>query len=159
MFVEVEMEDVIDTPLSDAPFLVLKEKSGNRCCTIHVGFMEAHNIVNQCEGIRPPRPMTHDLILDMLEKAGAHMKAVHIVREMAHTYFATVQIESNTGAIEGVDARPSDAINLALKKKCPIYLEEDLFTRHTHQQNESDFEQIISPLLMKARTHSGRKHR
>ncbi len=158
MFVEVELEDVIDTPLSEAPFLVLKEKNGNRCCTIHVGFMEAHNIVNQFEGICPPRPMTHDLILDMLEKAGVRMKAVHIVKEQAHTYFATVQIESNNETIERVDARPSDAITLALKNNCPIYLKEDLFA-HMGRRNESPFEQILSPLLLKARAHTGREHR
>ncbi|RLE18450.1 MAG: bifunctional nuclease family protein [Acidobacteria bacterium] len=159
MFVEVELEDVIDTPLSEAPFLVLKEKKGNRCCTIRVGFMEAHNIVNQFEGVHAPRPMTHDLILDMLEKAGAHMKAVQIVKEKAHTYYAIVQIESNSGTIERVDARPSDAITLALKKNCPIYLKEDLFARHLDRQNASEFEQIISPLLLKVTSHPGRKHR
>ena len=159
MFVEVELEDVIDTPLSEAPFLLLKEKGGNRCCTIHIGFVEAHNIVNQWEGVCPPRPMTHDLILDMLEKAGAKMKAVHIVKEQAHTYFATVQLESNNGKIERVDARPSDAITLALKKNCPIYLKEELFTRKHPRQNNATFEQIISPLLMKAHTHSRGKLR
>jgi len=159
VFVEVELKDVIDTPLSEAPFLVLKERNGKRCCTIHVGFMEAHNIVNQCEGVQPPRPMTHDLILDMLEKAGATMKAVHIVREMEHTYFATVQIESNGGKIERVDARPSDAITLALKKNCPIYLKEDLFSHHPSRSNDSKFEQILSPLLMKAQMRAGRNHR
>jgi len=159
VFVEVELEDIIDTPLSESPFLVLKERSGNRCCTIHVGFMEAHNIVNQCDGVHPPRPMTHDLILDMLERAGATMKAVHIVREMEHTYFATVQIESNSGNIEGVDARPSDAITLALKRNCPIYLKEDLFSKHSGQRRiDSGFEQILSPLLIKAQTRTRRKH-
>ncbi len=160
MFVEIELEDVIDTPLSDAPFLVLKEKKGSRCCTIHIGFMEAQNIVNQFEGIRPPRPMTHDLILDILEKTGARMKAVHIVKEQAHTYFATVQIENVNGNIERVDARPSDAITLALKKNCPIFIKEELFSRKkkTYKQTETALEQILNPILMKNRTHSRRKH-
>ncbi|NOZ12811.1 MAG: bifunctional nuclease family protein [Acidobacteria bacterium] len=160
MFVEIELKDVIDTPLSDAPFLILKEKKGNRCCTIHIGFMEAQNIVNQFEGICPPRPMPHDLILDMLEKAGARMKAVHIVKEQAHTYFATVQIENINGNIERVDARPSDAITLALKNNCPIFIKEELFSRskNNRKQNESTLEQILNPILMKGRTHSRRKH-
>jgi len=78
---------------------------------------------------------------------------------MEHTYFATVQIESNSGNIEGVDARPSDAITLALKRNCPIYLKEDLFSKHSGQRRiDSGFEQILSPLLIKAQTRTRRKH-
>ena len=153
MFVKVELEDVIDNPFFEAPFLVLKEKDGQRCCTIDVGLMEATIIANQCEGVVPPRPMPHDLMVDALTKAGASVKAVYIESEKSHTYYATVHIENKSSGVEQVDARPSDAILLALKENCPIYLNERLFTGdqcHSSAKEPDVLDALMIPLLKRS---------
>jgi len=127
MFVEVELMDVVENPLGSAPIVVLKEKEGERVCCIQICIMEAGTIADELDGIMTPRPMPHDLLLDVLDQFGAELDGVYIEREMASTYYASMRLHNGTGKSIVLDARPSDAITIALKNSRPIFMKEKLF--------------------------------
>lgn len=127
MFVEVELMDVVEHPLGSAPIVVLKEKEGERVCCIQIGIMEASTIADEMEGIMTPRPMPHDLLIEVLEQFHGELDGVYIEREQASTYFASMHVRNGSGRSIVVDARPSDAITIALKNNRPIFMKDILF--------------------------------
>ena len=131
MFVEIELRDILEHPLGNGSVLVLQEREGNRVCLISVGPVEASTLADQVEGVVAPRPMTHDLIVDLLSCSDAAMTGTYIERESASTYYASIQIEKEGGEVKRIDARPSDAITLALKQSSPIYIRESLLNCET----------------------------
>ncbi len=125
MFVEAELKKLIDHPLIDSPVLLLKEKSGKRYLSMRIGIFEANTIANEMEGVRAPRPMPHDLIIQLLNGLNANLKAVYIKEHSDNVYFATIEIETNNKILT-IDSRPSDAITIAIKYKKPIFINEEL---------------------------------
>ncbi|KXB98404.1 MAG: hypothetical protein AA908_03170 [Chlorobi bacterium NICIL-2] len=99
--------------------LILKETSGERRLPIVIGAPEAHAIAAEMEGIKPTRPMTHDLLKNIIEQAGGTVSEVCIVELRESIFYAQITIE---GLDLQVDARPSDAIALALRFDAPIYV-------------------------------------
>lgn len=136
MFVEVELMDVVEHPLGSAPIVVLKEKDGDRLCCIQIGIIEADAIADEMDGIMAPRPMPHDLLTDLLDQFGARLEGVYIEREMASTYFASLRLQNENGKPIVIDARPSDAIAVALKNSRPIFMKDKLF--QMKKQNDTD---------------------
>jgi bifunctional DNase/RNase len=110
----------IDLP-AGVPMLLLREVDGTRGLPIWIGAAEASAIANVLEGATPPRPLTHDLMADLLEALGHTLTAVKITEVEEGTFYAVIEVDG-----EQVSARPSDAVALALRVGAPIYAAEDV---------------------------------
>jgi bifunctional DNase/RNase len=110
----------IDLP-AGVPMLLLREVDGTRGLPIWIGAAEASAIANALEGATPPRPLTHDLMADLLEALGHTLTAVKITEVEEGTFYAVIEVDG-----EQVSARPSDAVALALRVGAPIYAAEDV---------------------------------
>ena len=104
------------------PIVVLKDPDNKLNLPIWIGPLEAASMATELEGIRPQRPMTHDLLRNMLGELGATVEAVEITELRENTYFARIQVKTREGATLEIDSRPSDAIAVALRTKSPIYV-------------------------------------
>lgn len=104
--------------------LILKEIAGDRRLPIIIGSFEAQHIALELEGIKPPRPLTHDLLKSIIEQLGFSISYVYINELRDGTFFAKIKMD--VGSIDEIDARPSDAIALALKFSVPIYVSEEV---------------------------------
>jgi bifunctional DNase/RNase len=104
--------------------LILKEIAGERRLPIIIGSFEAQHIALELEGIKPPRPLTHDLLKNIIEQLGFSLSYVYINELRDGTFFAKIKMD--VGSIDEIDARPSDAIALALKFSVPIYVAEEV---------------------------------
>jgi bifunctional DNase/RNase len=118
-FIEMEVKGVRLDAIGNAPVVLLADKEGKKALPIWIGLLEANAIDKELKNISSPRPMTHDLLHSILSQVQVKVKEVRIVDLKDHTYYATLFLKLNKGVIE-VDARPSDAIILALKSKIPI---------------------------------------
>lgn len=103
------------------PIMVLNDKENRRALPIWIGTAEASAIIRQLEGIQTSRPMTHDLIQAVLDQCALQLIRVEINDLDADTYFASIYLEDSDGNETAIDARPSDAVALALKTESPIY--------------------------------------
>ncbi len=120
-FVEMEVKGVRLDAIGNSPVVVLADKEGKRALPIWVGLLEANAIDKELRNETSPRPMTHDLLYSILMQTHAKAKEVRIVALKDNTYYATLFLKLNKGVIE-LDARPSDAIVIALKSKAPIFV-------------------------------------
>ncbi len=120
-FVQMEVKGVRLDPVAQNPVVILADKAENRVIPIWIGILEASAIEKELKNTTSPRPMTHDLLYSILGHVEARVKEVKIMDLKEHTYFATLYLTVNKRVIE-VDARPSDAIIIALKSKAPIYV-------------------------------------
>src|SRR5688572_5019712 len=100
--------------------VLLKDLEGHKILPIWIGPGEARAIALELEGVAPPRPLSHDLLLDTLRLAGAHVMRVVINDLMDDTFYATIELDTPQG-VKLIDSRPSDAIALAVRAKCPIF--------------------------------------
>jgi bifunctional DNase/RNase len=120
-FIEMEVKGVTLDAIGHNPVVLLADKEGKKALPIWIGLLEANAIDKELNNIAAPRPMTHDLLHSILTQVSVKVKEVRIVDLKDHTYYATLFLKLNKGVIE-VDARPSDAIILALKSKIPIFV-------------------------------------
>ncbi len=109
-------------PNSKLPIVVLKDPDNRMNLPIWIGPLEANAIATEQEGIRPQRPMTHDLIRDLLAEFGANVEAAEITELRDTTYFARLILKTREGRSLEIDSRPSDAIAVAIRTKSPIYV-------------------------------------
>ncbi len=118
-FIEMEVKGLSLDTVGQTPVVILADKEGKKALPIWIGILEADAIKRELENITTPRPMTHDLLYSILGKAEAKVKEVKIVDLKNNTYYAKLFLILNKQVIE-IDARPSDAIIIALKSKTPI---------------------------------------
>ena len=104
--------------------LILKEIGGERRLPIIIGSFEAQHIALELEGIKPPRPLTHDLVRNIIEQLGFSISYVYINELRDGTFYAKIKMD--VGSVDEIDSRPSDAIALALKFAVPIYVSEEV---------------------------------
>ena len=109
-------------PSTKMPIVVLKDPDNKLNLSIWVGPLEATAMATELEGIRPPRPLTHDLLRNLLAEFGATVEAAEITELRENTYFARIEMKSREGGALQIDSRPSDAISIALRTKSPIYV-------------------------------------
>jgi len=128
MDVEVELSRIIINETSEQQIIVLKERNGGRSFPIVIGIVEIFAIDRRLKGIIPPRPMTHDLLGNVIENLGTKIEKIVINDLRNHTFYATIHLNSNGQTIE-VDSRPSDAIALGIASKAPIYVAEHVFDK------------------------------
>jgi uncharacterized protein len=122
MQVEMEVTGLTLDPVNNAPVVLLKERSGKRVLPIWIGIIEASAIAFELEKVHLSRPMTHDLLKSIVEALGGVVERVIVVDMRDNTYFAVVRIHREGLSLD-IDARPSDAIALALRTKSPILCE------------------------------------
>lgn len=128
MDVEVELSRIIINETSDQQVIVLKERNGKRSFPIVIGIVEIFAIDRRLKGIKPPRPMTHDLLDSIIENLGAKIEKIIISDLRNHTFYANICLSLN-GRIIKIDSRPSDAIALGVASNAPIYVAEDVFEK------------------------------
>jgi len=116
-------------PATKMPFLIMKDSEGIYSLPIWVGIFEASAIALQMEGIKPKRPMTHDLLNGILEKLNIKVLKVEIHDIKESTFFASLCLEKPGGKKITIDARPSDSIALALRQDAPIFISEDVIVK------------------------------
>ena len=121
LFIEMEVSGVRMDVLGQNPVVILADKEGKKALPIWIGLLEASAIDRELKNITTTRPMTHDLLHSILGQVHAKVKEVKIVELRDHTYYAKLFLMVDKEMIE-VDARPSDAIIMALKSKAPVYV-------------------------------------
>jgi len=123
--VRMQLSRIIINENADQQYIFLREVDGERSFAIVIGLFEATSIDRRVKGNRGPRPLTHDLIANIVDQMGGEIAEVHITELKDATYFAKLKIIHNGETLE-VDSRPSDAIALAVTVNAPIYVVEDV---------------------------------
>jgi hypothetical protein len=125
MLLEMVISGLTIDPVNNSPIVLLQEKNGSAVVPIWIGAVEASAIAFELEGIKLPRPMTHDLLKSVIEALGGQVERVAVVALRDNTYFAVVEI-TQAGRELQIDARPSDAIALALRVGAPVFCDESV---------------------------------
>ena len=125
MEVEMKIRGLMMDPVMQTPIVILKDVTGNTILPIWVGMYEANAIALEIEKISTPRPMTHDLIKTLLMGMETGIRKVVVNELKDDTFFALIWLEKD-GKLVSVDSRPSDALALALRLDCPIYVDEQV---------------------------------
>jgi hypothetical protein len=126
--VRVELARVIIAETTDQQVIVLREKDGGRSFPIIIGIFEAVAIDRRIKGIEIPRPLTHDLLESVIRHMGGRLERVVVNDLRDNTFYALLHIARN-GEDIAVDARPSDAIALAVRARCPVYVEDSVLDK------------------------------
>lgn len=135
MPVQMQLSRIIISEIHEQQIIYLKEVGGSRQFPIMIGIFEATSIDRRVKNIQPPRPLTHDLICNVVEQMGGELDSVVITELREHTYFARLRIKKDGEIIE-VDSRPSDAIAVAVTcdPALPIYVSEEVLDDASQQQ-------------------------
>jgi bifunctional DNase/RNase len=136
MSVEMKIKGLMIDPVTQMPIIILKDTSGDVVLPIWVGLFEANAIAVQLEKIVSPRPMTHDLLRNVIEELSARVDRVVITDLRENTFFALIHVTRN-GQHVTIDARPSDAMALALRSGVPILVEESVLEKSSVSGEES----------------------
>ena len=141
MPVQMELKRIIISEVHEQQIIVLREVDGERSFPIVIGIFEATSIDRRVKNIVPPRPLTHDLIVSVIDQLGGDLQDIVISDLQDHTYFAKLRVRREGELIE-IDCRPSDAIAVAVTAKVPIWVAEDVLAtspaalrpaaRHSH---------------------------
>jgi bifunctional DNase/RNase len=123
--VEMTIKGLMVDPITNMPIIVLRDEEGQRILPIWVGVFEANAIALQIENVQTPRPMTHDLLKNVIQDLSATVERIVVSELRENTFYARIHLRTETGSVI-VDARPSDAIALALRTQAPIFVEEDV---------------------------------
>jgi uncharacterized protein len=125
MEVEMKIRGLMMDPVSNMPIVLLKDVGSDTVLPIWVGVYEANAIVLEIEKVNTPRPMTHDLIKNVLTGLDVMVHKVVVTELKEDTFYAVIWLERE-GHVVSIDSRPSDALALALRVDCPIFVEEEV---------------------------------
>jgi bifunctional DNase/RNase len=125
MEIEMKIRGLMMDPVTNMPIVILKDVNGSAILPIWVGIYEANAIALEIEKVTTPRPMTHDLIKTLLVGLNATVRKVVVNELKEDTFYAMIWLERN-GELISVDSRPSDALAVALRTDCPIYVEDSV---------------------------------
>jgi bifunctional DNase/RNase len=123
MQVEMTIKGLMVDPITNMPIIILRDKDGQRVLPIWVGVFEANAIALQIENVSTPRPMTHDLLRNVIQDLKASVQKIVVCDLKENTFYALIYLMVG-GELVAVDARPSDAIALALRTRAPIFVED-----------------------------------
>lgn len=139
MEIEVKIRALMMDPNSGTPIIILKDVNSETMLPIWVGAYEANAIALEIEKIAPQRPMTHDLLRNLIVEMGARVERVVITELRDNTFFAVIEMQTIDGTAMMLDSRPSDAIALALRADCPIFVDMEVIrsSRNT-VENEAE---------------------
>jgi bifunctional DNase/RNase len=142
MEIEVKIRGLMMDPSSGTPIIILKDINSETMLPIWVGAYEANAIALEIEKISPQRPMTHDLLRNVILEMGASVERVIVTELRDNTFFAMIIMKDRAGESVMIDARPSDAIALALRVDCPIFVNEDVIRASQNTVASSEEESI-----------------
>jgi bifunctional DNase/RNase len=137
MEVEMKIRGLMMDPVTNMPIVILRDTSGDTILPIWVGIFEANAIALEIEKVARPRPMTHDLIKNLLFGLETGVQKVVVNELRDDTFYAVIWLERG-GELISVDARPSDALALALRLDCPIYVEDQVLKTSKSTANVND---------------------
>ena len=137
MSLQMKIKGLMIDPVSNMPIIILKNSEQNSVLPIWVGIFEANAIAMQLENIVSPRPMTHDLLKNTIDSLEAKIERVVITDLRDNTFFASIHMIRGTEVIE-VDARPSDAMALALRAGAPIFVEPEVLRKSSSSEEFGD---------------------
>jgi bifunctional DNase/RNase len=141
MQIEMTIKGLMIDPITNMPIIILRDQEGQRILPIWVGVFEANAIALQIENVQTPRPMTHDLLKNVIDDLSAQVDRIVVTELKENTFYALIHLRRNGDSI-AVDARPSDAIALALRTQSPIYVEEAVIlnARNVESSRESSMD-------------------
>jgi uncharacterized protein len=125
MEVEMKIRGLMMDPMTNTPIVVLKDVGSDTVLPIWVGVYEANAIAMEIEKVTTPRPFTHDLIKNLLNGLNARVHKIVVTELRDDTFFAVIWMERD-GKVISIDSRPSDALAVALRVDCPIYVDEEV---------------------------------
>ena len=125
MEVEMKIRGLMMDPVTNMPIVVLKDPSSDAVLPIWVGIYEANAIALEIEKVATPRPMTHDLIKNVLMGLEARVHKVVVTELRDDTFFAVIWMERD-GQVISIDSRPSDALAIAMRLDCPIFVDDEV---------------------------------
>jgi len=125
MEIEMKIRGLMMDPAANTPIIILKDVNGEAMLPIWVGAFEANAIAVEIEKLATQRPMTHDLVKNIIWEMGATVRRIVITDLIENTFFAVIEMIKE-GEVLLIDSRPSDAIALALRVDCPIYVNEEV---------------------------------
>lgn len=128
MMIGMTVRGIALDPITNMPIIILKDQDEKRALPIWVGIFEANAIALELEKIATPRPMTHDLIKNILDGVGASVQQIVINDLKENTFFAVIEVNFN-GNVVNIDSRPSDAIALALRLNAPIFVTDKVVSK------------------------------
>lgn len=134
MLIPVDLFQIVITDGLETQVIVLRERNGSRTLPIFIGVNEARAIERKLKEVPLPRPLTHDLILDIIDKMGGNVSRIVVNDLRDETYFAFIEVRQNGEAFE-IDSRPSDAIAVAVRTRAPIFVEEKVIERTLKAQD------------------------
>jgi uncharacterized protein len=137
MEVEMKIRGLMMDPVTNMPIVILKDAGGDTVLPIWVGIYEANAIALEIEKVTTPRPMTHDLIKNVLAGLDAQVHKVVVTELKEDTFYAVIWLERE-GHVISIDSRPSDAIALAMRVDCPIFVEDEVLKNSKQATNASD---------------------
>jgi bifunctional DNase/RNase len=125
MQIEMTIKGLMIDPITNMPIVILRDGEGQRILPIWVGVFEANAIALQIENVQTPRPMTHDLLKNVIQDLAASVDRIVVTELKENTFYAVIHLRTDGHAVV-VDARPSDAIALALRSGAPIFVEDSV---------------------------------
>lgn len=134
---EFKIKGLMMDPMTNSPIVILQDLEKNTLLPIWVGIFEANAIALQIERIDTPRPMTHDLLKNILLQLDGYVEKVVVTALRENTFYASIHLYLN-GETLTIDSRPSDAIALALRTDAPIYVTEDVINKSRNMTIEKD---------------------
>ncbi len=137
MEVEMKIRGLMMDPVTHMPIVLLKESDSETVLPIWVGVYEANAIALEIEKVSTPRPMTHDLLKNLLIGLETTVRKVVVTELKDDTFYAVIWLERG-GEIISIDSRPSDALALALRMDCPIYVDDEVLKTSKQASNLSD---------------------
>lgn len=143
--VECRISKIIINEQSDGQVIWIEEKAGSRAFAVIVGFFEATSLRDRVKNFNTPRPLTHNLIANCINGLGGKLVRVVVTQLKENTYFANLIVERDGETVE-IDARPSDALVVAMQEKVPIYVSEDVLTEASKWSVEPKIDMSILDL-------------
>lgn len=129
MFREMKVTGLVMDPQTNTPILILKDVQNETTLPIWIGLLEATSIATEIEKIQFPRPMTHDLIKNCFEQLNIRVERIEVCDLRNNTYYALIYIRDRD-KVSSIDARPSDAIAIALRTSAPIYVNDEVISKY-----------------------------
>ena len=145
MQIEMNIKGLMIDPITNMPIIILRDQEGQRILPIWVGVFEANAIALQIENVQTPRPMTHDLLKNIIDDLSAQVERIVVTELKENTFYALIHLRKNGDSIE-VDARPSDAIALALRTRSPIFVEEAVIQNARSVENSRESSMDVTRL-------------
>ncbi|MBI4891691.1 MAG: bifunctional nuclease family protein [Acidobacteria bacterium] len=137
MEIEMKIRGLMMDPVTNMPIVILKDSGGAQILPIWVGIYEANAIALEIEKVTTPRPMTHDLIKNVLTGLETGVERVVVSELRDDTFYAVIWLRRD-GEMISIDSRPSDALALALRLDCPIYVDEQVLKNAKSAANVSE---------------------